>query len=668
MEAHSVTMAAPSGPSSFSGALPLSLPVCSLCHRRKVGCDRQYPCSNCVKVGALCRPRSPPPPRKKRGQNPDLLARLAHCEKLLEECEAVHKQQMPSSSSIRESSVGPKPIVPGKLVLGDGVVNFTDSPRWAALHEELGAMRELVDVDHSKISPPAPDDGLDDGLSPDSDIEHDFRFLPSQIFHLWKIFLNRVHPVTKIIHAPSVQLHVVEAACTSGSGLSDTTQALLFSIYNAALFTLSNDECLESLGRSKRQVSQSCAKALRIRLRRTNFLRSASLTTLQALVLYLFSIQSHHDTHATWIFSGICVRIAQKMGLHRDGEALGLPPFETEIRRRLWWRIYMLDARCGLKSGLGPSMMPSVGDSKIPTNLNDSELDPDSKTYFKDRDGPSEMAISFLIYSMGRFMADRPNVETTVIQHEIDITSALPQSSSNQLRELPGLAKEVEGRLNHIMDRFADPSTPNVYQLAGHVKAQILGRVHIMASKPGTQLSFNSQPLQPAEKLFLVAVRVFEQSVGQYEDVEQIGFLWYMKMHFQLDLFAFMVSQLSRQPPGEKVDKAWGLVSKVYHYHDELFDASEKSNLALATAITSAWEKRHGPIFTRSVHHVQAPAYIQRLGTMVAVDSAALNMASVTLSDVVVGDGHGDLAPPLDDFSLAFLDPSGPGLQFPGMF
>lgn len=153
-------------------------------------------------------------------------------------------------------------------------------------------MRELVDVDHTKVSPPPSDDSLnDDGLSPDSDTQHEFRFLPSQIFHLWKIFLNRVHPVTKILHAPSTQLHVVEAACTSGSGLSDATQALLFSIYNAALFTLSNDECLEFLGRPKRQVSQSCVKALRVRLRRANFLRSVSLTTLQALVLYLVNLQ-----------------------------------------------------------------------------------------------------------------------------------------------------------------------------------------------------------------------------------------------------------------------------------------------------------------------------------------------------------------------------------------
>ncbi|KAM5513474.1 fungal specific transcription factor domain-containing protein [Fusarium oxysporum f. sp. phaseoli] len=355
------------------------------------------------------------------------------------------------------------------------------------------------------------------------------------------------------------------------------------------------------------------------------------------------------------------------MGLHRDGESLGLPPFETEMRRRLWWRIYMLDARCGLKSGLGPSMMPSAGDSKMPTNLNDSEMHPNSTIYFQDRYGPSEMAVSFLIYSMGKFLAESPSVEASVIQHEIDMTTTVPQARANQLAELPELAKEVENRLTHIMDRFADPSTPNIYELAGHIKAQILSRVRIMASMPPTKLSLSSQPLQPADKLFLVAVRVVEQSVGEYEAMERIGFLWYMKMHFQLDLFAFMVSQLSRQPAGDMVEKAWELVSKVYQYHEELFDASEKSNLALATATTSAWETKHGPIFTRSVHHVQAPAYIQRLGTMVAVDYAALNMASVTLSDVV-GDVDGDPAPPWDDLSLAFLDPSGAGLQFPGMF
>jgi len=39
----------------------------------------------------------------------------------------------------------------------------------------------------------------------------------------------------------------------------------------------------------------------------------------------------------------IIISIALNMGLHRDGELFKLDPFETEMRRRLWAILVMLD-------------------------------------------------------------------------------------------------------------------------------------------------------------------------------------------------------------------------------------------------------------------------------------------------------------------------------------
>lgn len=60
---------------------------CVLCQQRKVRCDKQKPCSNCVKAGAECRvvPPQPPRRRKKRLQERDLLERLKKYEDLLRE-------------------------------------------------------------------------------------------------------------------------------------------------------------------------------------------------------------------------------------------------------------------------------------------------------------------------------------------------------------------------------------------------------------------------------------------------------------------------------------------------------------------------------------------------------------------------------------------------------
>lgn len=60
---------------------------CVLCQQRKVRCDKNKPCANCVKAKVECRvvPPQPPRRRKKRLQERDLFERLKNYESLLSE-------------------------------------------------------------------------------------------------------------------------------------------------------------------------------------------------------------------------------------------------------------------------------------------------------------------------------------------------------------------------------------------------------------------------------------------------------------------------------------------------------------------------------------------------------------------------------------------------------
>lgn len=60
---------------------------CVLCQQRKVRCDKNKPCANCVKAKAECRvvPPQPRRRRKKRLQERDLVERLKKYEGLLSE-------------------------------------------------------------------------------------------------------------------------------------------------------------------------------------------------------------------------------------------------------------------------------------------------------------------------------------------------------------------------------------------------------------------------------------------------------------------------------------------------------------------------------------------------------------------------------------------------------
>lgn len=58
---------------------------CILCQQRKVRCDKQKPCSNCIKARAECVPSAPTGPRRRRRKltEADLVVRLRRYEHLL---------------------------------------------------------------------------------------------------------------------------------------------------------------------------------------------------------------------------------------------------------------------------------------------------------------------------------------------------------------------------------------------------------------------------------------------------------------------------------------------------------------------------------------------------------------------------------------------------------
>jgi hypothetical protein len=70
------------------------------------------------------------------------------------------------------------------------------------------------------------------------------------------------------------------------------------------------------------------------------------------------------------------LRIAQGMGLHRDGTLFSLDPISIEIRRRIWWHIIWLDVRISIQTGLPTLCNPggSQQDVRMVTETGDEAL------------------------------------------------------------------------------------------------------------------------------------------------------------------------------------------------------------------------------------------------------------------------------------------------------
>ena len=75
---------------------------------------------------------------------------------------------------------------------------------------------------------------------------------------------------------------------------------------------------------------------------------------------------------------GTAVRMAECMGLHRDGEEYGLTPLETHVRRVLWHQLCFLDIRTCEAQGPRPVIRRDEYDARLPLNCDDAEITHDA--------------------------------------------------------------------------------------------------------------------------------------------------------------------------------------------------------------------------------------------------------------------------------------------------
>lgn len=152
-------------------------------------------------------------------------------------------------------------------------------------HEEDIAEAEPSDWDPGASMPDYSEYLLVGGNLP-SGKPHDLYPSAGQIFGLWQIFLERVNSLTKIIHPPTLQQSVAEAAAGPGT-LPHNIDALLFAIYSMSIVSMTDDECLAMLGSTCKAAFWRFSSGVRASLLQAQFLKSHDLTTLQALVLHI---------------------------------------------------------------------------------------------------------------------------------------------------------------------------------------------------------------------------------------------------------------------------------------------------------------------------------------------------------------------------------------------
>lgn len=82
---------------------------------------------------------------------------------------------------------------------------------------------------------------------------------------------------------------------------------------------------------------------------------TANLTMVQALVLLSNLSQKRNRPNTGWNFLGLAARMALSLGLHREHPSWNISPLQQEMRRRVWWGLYIHDS--GSSTTFGRAIM-----------------------------------------------------------------------------------------------------------------------------------------------------------------------------------------------------------------------------------------------------------------------------------------------------------------------
>jgi hypothetical protein len=415
---------------------------------------------------------------------------------------------------------------------------------------------------------------------------------PSEkILQLWHIFGENVDPLTKVVHVPTLGPSIDNAAMNTSS-ISRGLEALMFAIYSAAVMSLQDEECKRLLGGSKGTFLARYTKSTKAALSRANFMSTTDIVVLQALILHLLSIRGVSEPRAVWSLSGVAVRIARGMGLERDGIALGLPPFETEIRRRIWWQLKSLDYQTAELCGLSKfrELESGPGSTNRPAYANDDQLQPGMTSVPTESSKLTDTAFVALKYELLSFGTSLVN---SICKEGSDSSQWERHVASEPDRaDSEAALRKLEDCVETRYLRYCDPSQPL------HLMTMLFARcavntVKFMMHHPRRWNHITQMPADERQFVWKISLSLLKQHCMLQSSPQLEPFAWIAVHAMQWHSFIYLLDVLRAYPHSTGAKKAWRLVEKTYDNNPAMTTDSWKPiHVAVASLCLKAYDAR----------------------------------------------------------------------------
>ncbi|KAJ9490880.1 hypothetical protein VN97_g2346 [Penicillium thymicola] len=574
---------------------------CQACVRKKTKCDKTVPgCSSCRKAKLQCVYQAPPSRKRQRSSFEDVHERLVRYERILRDNNLLHATSVStpysqkteaSAASTRNPTPKPdsQPTSSGKLLSADGKSRYHDS---VLLDAEEGDLCEVSDPDQddSIREDTRADESTPTGLlgvlaaqAISGSILGSMQSITGQhpgheeAIKLWNAYVHNVEPLCKVLHIPTVT-KMVDAVSKQPSVASKSDECLLFVIYYFAVFSMSDADCVQEFNQPRNYLMSKYRTAVHQELINASWLKTTSMPVLQAYTLFLIAMRTQIDSDTFWILTGIAIRLAQRMGLHRDGENLGLPPFEVQMRRRLFWQLLPLDSYASQVSGTGILLSPNSWDTKQPLNINDDQIFPGMSEPPLEQRSATEM-----IFFLSRMELSNFYIRTGIKLKEVGGTVQFKDAE-----DIERLIDQVEDLIETKFLRYCDILNPLHFFTTGIVRSAT-NAVRLRARMP----LLMTQTITDAQRrdICALAARILDTTSAIYGNPSMRKYRWQTQAFFLWDALLCILRSIADVGfySASEINTSWGKVADVYSNHEELVKGRRTLHTTIGKLTLKAW-------------------------------------------------------------------------------
>ena len=280
-------------------------------------------------------------------------------------------------------------------------------------------------------------------------------------------------------------------------------------------------------------------------LAKADFLNNPSLVLVQAFALFLCLARRHDSPMFVWMMTGLAVRMAQYIGLQRDGSRFDyLSPFEIEMRRRTWWIVCLVDVRASQDQGTDLTITSGSFDTRIPLNINDTDIDAESRQIPTERQGVTDSTFS-------RIIAEMTNIQ-------IQMMTAGVRDGAEGLEDQRCLLNRIYEKLEQEYLQHTTESANIVYWVAVTVARLTMAKMRLLVFLPVLSPRPDEHLVDEMKGNLLVsAIEIAEynhelnarQACRQWRWIYQTYTHWYA--------IIYLMIEISQSPWSPLIERAW---------------------------------------------------------------------------------------------------------------